>query len=134
MTVPEAVAGRERVGRRVSSESSARRAHRGKYSYRDFLPRAGERCMSVDRLDFASISDLTNIVRSYNHPFYGWLTKTTGHVRDLACDVKSDPNPENPYHALIVLPTEIATDRDRQKHKARVLAEVCNWIEPADDV
>ena len=89
--------------------------------------------MSVDRLDFASISDLTNIVRSYKHPFYGWLTKATEDIRGLRCQVESDPNPENPYHALIILPPETAADRDRQKHKARELAEVCNWIEPADD-
>ncbi len=133
MIIPRAVAGRERVGRRVSSESNARRAHRGKYSYRDFLPRTGERFMSVDRLDLASISDMTKIVRSYGHPFRGWLTKTANDIRHLNCEVQSDPNPENPYHALIVLPTEVAADRDRQKHKVRELAEVCEWNEPVGD-
>ena len=133
MMVPKTVAGRERVGRRVSSESNARKAKRGKYVYWHFLPNSGERYMSVDRLDFASTSDMTKIVRSYGHPFQGWLTKTAEDVRDLNCEVKSDPNPENPYHALIILPTEVAGDRDRQKHKARELAEVCKWYEPADD-
>ncbi len=133
MMVPKTVAGRERVGRRVSSESNARKAKRGNYSYRDFLPKTGERIMSVDRLDFPSISDMTKIVRSYSHPFYGWLTKTAGDVRDLNCEVKSDPKPENPYHALISLPAEVAADRDRQKYKARELAEVCGWNEPVDN-
>ena len=89
--------------------------------------------MSVDRLDLASTTDMTKIVRSYGHPFYGWLTKTAEHIRDLECEVKTDPIPDNPYHALIVLPTEVAADRDRQKHKARELAEVCEWNEPVDD-
>lgn len=133
MIVPTAVDGRERVGRRVSSESSARRAQRGNYSYRDFLPKSGERIMSVDRLDFASIHEMTKIVRAYAHPFHGWLTKTVQDVRDLNCAVESDPDTDNPYHALITLPVEVAMDRDLQKHKARELAEVCNWIEPIDD-
>ena len=89
--------------------------------------------MSVDRLDFASVSNMTKIVRAYGHPFQGWLAKTTKDVRELDCVIKSNPKTGNPYHALIVLPTEIAADRDRQKYKARELAEVCEWNEPVDD-
>ena len=94
--------------------------------------RANGLCQSTG-LDLASISDMTKIVRSYGHPFRGWLTKTANDIRHLNCEVQSDPNPENPYHALIVLPTEVAADRDRQKHKVRELAEVCEWNEPVGD-
>ena len=45
-------------------------------SFPDFLPRTGERFKSVNRLDSASISD---------------MTKTANDVQDLVCEINSDP-------------------------------------------
>lgn len=58
--------------------------------------------------------------------------KTADSIRISGCEVKSDPIPENPYHALIILPSSVANDRDDQKYWARTLAEECIWQSATD--
>ena len=81
--------------------------------YRDFLPNTGERYMSVDRLDFASSSEMTKIVRSYGHPFQGWLIKTSDDIRHLNCEVKTDPNPRKSIPR-----SDHSADRNRRRQRS----------------
>ena len=139
MPVPETIADWEELGRGIYSRSAAKRASRNRTPYSVFLPPTGEISISVDRLSVASLGEAIGIARrrSANREgeFRGWATVSV----DTACKddrsvVASPIEGENPYHADIVLPAVVVSDRKMQKHHALALARYSSWREDPNAV
>lgn len=122
-----------RVGRRIYSQTDAKRAASGRSGlFRLFLLKPGETLMSVDQLDgvehqrkVAAIARAEGASRP--GPFRGWAKIPD----DVACangrKVKATPVKGNPHHAEIVLPEKAATDRGVQIRHAHELADASVW-------
>lgn len=116
---------------------------------RSFLPKRGERRLSVDRLSFAPLPDaITNgervaqarqqgNLRTAGKPssdihFCGWGVISVLATRETDCAVEATPiegehGTGNPYHADIVLPTQVETDDIERKRYAQRLARSAVW-------
>ena len=135
MGPPEIVTPQEELGRSVSAQSSAARARRSAVPYHEFLPPKGERNISVDRLSVATSAELVQIAddRYRDMPdrnFYGWAVVVTRDADSDARNVVSSPITDvNPFHADIVLPGEVAENRQEQKRHAQKLRDLSRWRE-----
>jgi hypothetical protein len=135
MTVPGNISTEEPLGRRVFSNTSAKRARRSKVPHREFLiTKPGETFISVDRLGMAPLDEVAALAQeasvSRDRQFYGWASvaarEAGGNGRRR---VIASPQDGNPYHADIVLPDSAATDRGERIRHAQELADASCWIE-----
>ena len=61
--------------------------------------------------------------------FYGWAAIAAKDAGSNGRRVVATPQPDNPYHADIILPNSIAEDRDEQFRHAQELADKSCWRE-----
>jgi len=121
----------EVLGRRVYSQRGADRAKKGRVQKRLFLVEEGRTVISTDRLfptklvDIASIARLEGVKRT--GPFYGWAEIVVSSAAQEDRRVKASPTHSNPYHADIVLPGRVASDREEQGRHAQRLADASSW-------
>lgn len=124
------------VGRRVFSESRARKARRGTAIPHDvFLERDGVSELSVDRMDHCSDHHLAIIAKAEGAPrgkeFYGWATVNVSPAARDGRAVSASPTPANPFHATIDLniSPQHQAFREAQKLHAAALATLATWRE-----
>ena len=122
----------ERLGRRMFSKKDADRAHRrGRVLPKYFEERVGIARLSVDRLNVASLADVEQAVRRTDARWLdlqGWAVVRCGEVRDAGRRrVRASSTTANPYHADIVLPTEVGNDRELRREHAQDLAKIAQW-------
>lgn len=122
----------ETLGRRVSSRKRARKAQRKlnpRISHREFMPRQGERELSLDRLSIVPLKTAVAIAdrAAQNTPsgkFCGWITVSAKIARINGIQVIASPLDDNPYHADIVFPS---SDKDECLKHAQELALKADW-------
>ena len=116
ISVPDRVCPEEELGRALFGIRNKTK----KFRTHDFLQK-GINTISVDRLTYAPLSDITIIAderathRQPVRPFAGWAVITAKDAAKCARQVVASPtsNPPNPYHADIVLP-ESNKDQDAE--------------------
>ena len=105
-----------------------------------FLEKEGQRAISVDRLDVAPsesvlVANGEKVAAARTRPdgsrrtFYGWAAVKAEKAREKGRGVISSPQPDNPYHADIVLPDTAVKDREEQKSHAQELTDKSVWRE-----
>ena len=133
MTVAGEIAPEEDLGRGVFSSRNRDRARRGKTPHHVFLEREGRVEISVDRLSCAPEIEMVEIAdrvaANRNATFYGWGVVVEERARANGRRAIATPQPDNPYHADIVLPDSAAEDREEQKRHAQELADASTWRE-----
>ncbi len=135
----------EHVGHDVarSSEAKARTYSTIRRSMRKNISIGDGRELSVNRVSEAErrneIADLVNIIRQRRTPenqqFQGWAMLWVEEISHEGFTVQADPAsaigdmPENPYHALIILPESGLNDPDERDQHIRFLSELAakNW-------
>ncbi len=131
MTAKDDIEPGESLGRDVFSSKQAGLASRGKIRHYIFLEKKGEPRISVDRLDFASPGEATEIADraavGRNKPFFGWAVVKADAAASNGRQVTASPQTDNPYHADIILPDAAVEDRDEQKRHAQELADEASW-------
>lgn len=128
------VAGRQ-LGRRVRSESRARKSYRNQADSRRrciskdvFMPPSGSVTLSVDCLGVIFDGQMAQIaikqLARADKKFFGWYVLTVGDVYKNGCTLRISPKKENRYHADIVLPVDPESKdyRDELKRIANDLA------------
>ena len=116
----------EKLGRRVSSSSDRRAISRGTTPVRVFF-QCGRRSLSVDRLisgphKMRANEIAANYDRGRGRTFYGWAVVTQEDASRSGRYVKPSPQPENCYHADIVLPD--SDNKQMRKHAMELSANV----------
>ena len=133
MTVSEHIEAQENLGRGVFSSRNRDRARRARVPHHVFLEREGRTTISVDRLDLAPLAEAAATALRVAHDrgatFYGWAVVTARKAGADGRHVRASAQPDNPYHADIVLPDLAAEDREEQKRHAQELADVSSWRE-----
>ena len=61
--------------------------------------------------------------------FYGWAAIAAKDAESNGRQVVATPQPDNPYHADIILPNSTVEDRDEQVRHAQELADESCWCE-----
>ena len=123
----------EELGRRVSSQKHRRLVQRGDTPLSLFM-RKDTYELSVDRLHEYHISEVTKIAVSYddnrNRTFYGWAVVSQDVAAGSGRNIRPSPKAGNDYHADIILPAIVVSDkREREKH-ASELAAKARWQAP----
>jgi ABC-type nitrate/sulfonate/bicarbonate transport system substrate-binding protein len=133
MTVPGCIGAEEDLGRRVYSETAAKRARRSTVPHREFLAKRGDTSISVDRLSTVALDQVAVLAQdasaTRDGPFCGWASVTYGAASRNGRRVIASPDDRNPYHGEIVLPDSAAVDRDEQIRHAQELADASRWCE-----
>lgn len=133
MTVSDQVEAQENLGRGVFSSKYRRRARRTRVPYHVFLEREGKTTISVDRLDLAppaeAAATAVRVANDRGAKFYGWAVVTAQQAGASGRHVRASAQPDNPYHADIVLPDLAADDREEQQRHAQELADGSSWRE-----
>ena len=138
MSLPQRISPNETLGRGVFSSKQARQADRGTIPRHVFLERRGEVNISVDRLDFAEPEQMATLgdkvagdrsVGSVDRTFYGWAVIAAEDAEGNGRRVVATPQPDNPYHADIILPASAAEDHKEQRRHTRDLADASRWRE-----
>ena len=148
--LPNYINDNDKLGRSSFSNRQAKRAILGNVDHKIFLDTKGKHIISVDRLFLSYLKKLTEIQdknaqeRSENElqrwekgelkqkdrpkqrSFYGWASLTVLDAQQDNRQVKSNPIPENPYHANIILPEDT---RDAHILHAKKLAAKSEWVE-----
>ena len=124
-------ASQEELGRRVFSETSARRARCSRVPFREFLEKPEVTSISVDRLTHAPADVITAIADraavSRQGPFQGWAVLTVAEAGRNGRNTAVSPIPDNPYHAHISLPVLPGENREEQIRHAKELADHTHW-------
>ena len=137
MSLPQSISPNETLGRGVFSSTQAHRADRGTIPFHVFLERRGEVNISVDRLDFAkpedmaTLGDAVAVGRSVGsvRTFYGWAVIAAEDAESNGRRVVATPQPDNPYHADIILPASAAEDYKEQRRHTQELTAASRWRE-----
>ena len=129
----------ENVARAITTGTEARRARSGNVPASVFTY-YGHFQISVDRIDrmekdeAARHGDEIAAKRGANRTFYGWAVMTVEAVREAGCDAESAPEPDNDWHAHIVMPPPAALDEDLHDEHAGRLARRAVWQDkPSND-
>ena len=124
----------ERLGRGIFDSQHKKRAERGNIPFKIFLLKAKEIDISVDRLNrgensvMCQIGDDNAKSRGANRRFYGWAVILVEKANQNGRLVIHDPILDNPYHALIKLPSLSKEEvRDNQQQHAKELAVDSQW-------
>ena len=127
------VQGSEVLGRRVYSRRRADRARKGRVQKSLFLAEEGVAAISTDRLFPNELVAIAGIARlegaNRTGPFYGWAEIAVSNASQEGRRVRASPTRNNPYHADIVLPGRVASDREEQGRHAQRLADASSWRE-----
>ena len=134
-----------RLGRRVKSESRARKSYRNqadsrsRYIARDvFMPPSGSTTLSVDCLGVISDRQMAQIaikqLARADKKFFGWYVLTVNDVYKNRCTLRITPMKENRYHADIVLPVDPKSEdyRDEIWRIANDLATTAFFVSYGD--
>lgn len=139
MTIPATIAPEEELGRGIFSRKQAQRAQRTRVPLHVFLVQEGKTEISVDRLTFAVLDNKATVIAdetaaARDATFYGWAVVTAEKAGDNGRRVIASPllEPNNPYHADIILPELAGEDREEQKRHAQELADASRWRERPD--
>ena len=122
----------ELLGRAVFSSQEARRVETGsKFKLNTFLPKKGERKISVTRLPSLDENELNQAGQKISElrqkTCYGWAVIVAEKVRKEGRNVEASPQPGNCHHADIILPEVCARCRKEQKRHAAALAADSTW-------
>ena len=141
MTVPADISEKENLGRIVVSQGQTRYTRRHSRSrINSFLEKGGQKAVSVDRLEVAPsenvlVANGEKVAAARAKPdgsrrtFYGWAVVKAENARGRGRDVISSPQPDNPYHADIILLGPAVKDQEDQKRHAQELADNSVWRE-----
>ena len=123
------------LGRRVRSESRARKSYRNQADSRRrciskdvFMPPRDKTTLSVDALGVISDRKIAQIairqLARVHKEFYGWYVLTVSDIYKNGCTLRISPKEENRYHADIILPVDPKSKdyRDELKRIANDLA------------
>ena len=123
------------LGRRVKSESRARKSYRNqtdsrrRYISKDvFVPPRDKTILSVDCFGVVSDREMAQIairqLACADKKFYGWYVLTVSDIYKNRCALRISPKEENRYHADIVFPVDPKSKgyRDELKRIANDLA------------
>ncbi len=133
MSISSVVAPDEELGRGVFSSKDAKRADRDEMPLTVFLERDGIVELSSDRLTIAPRQEAIQIAerraqdRGSNRSFYGWAIVTAQQAATSRRRVQASPQPDNPYHADIVLPPD-----EEQTQHALELTRHARWCRRQD--
>ena len=122
----------ENVARAITTSTEARHARNGNVPASVFTY-YGHSKISVDRIDrmegdeAVQHGDEIAAKRGKNRTFYGWAVMTVATVREVGCDAESAPEPDNDWHAHIVMPPSAALDNDLHDEHAGKLARRAVW-------
>ena len=134
MTHPSNLTPDEELGRRISSSKDSRMARRGNVPLRLFV-RRDTRELSVDRLHNDFLREVTEIAVSYdkgrNRNFYGWAVVTQDVASRSGRRIELSPQEDNEYHADIILPVSVLSDKNERERHALELSAEARWQEPA---
>ncbi len=134
MIHPSSLTPDEELGRRVSSSKDSRMARRGNIPLRLFL-RRDTRELSVDRLRNDCLPEVTAIAVDYDERrdrnFYGWAVVTQDVASRNGRRVEPSPQEDNKYHADIILPDSVLSDKNERERHALELSAEARWQEPA---
>ena len=126
----DGLAPNEIIGRGISSRNEARRARRNRTSKNVFDPGEGKSDISVDWISAAPIGEITKIAEKRDadrgRTFYGWAVVSVESARANNRKVVASPN-DNPYHADIKLPANVAYDEYQRKLHFQQLADASSW-------
>ena len=95
-----------------------------------FLDRKSPLAISVFLLNLTSDAELTQIgddmahQRGANRTFYGWAEMSVADASQDRRQVLATPQPENKWHADIVLPPTAKTDKRERERHAQQLAKI----------
>lgn len=123
----------EELGRHVSSRGYIRWLEQGKVHKRLFLQK-GRHKLSVDRLHEDHQPHVTQtaiqIQKSRQdgpHRLYGWAVVSQETGSENGRTIELSPTQDNPYHADIVLPPSVLTDKDEMEQHVEELAAKAYW-------
>ena len=122
----------ENVARAITTSTEARHARNGNVPASVFTY-YGQSKISVDRIDRMEKDEAVRhgddiaAKRGANRTFYGWAVMTAVAVREEGCDVEASPEPDNDWHAHIVMPLPAAVDDDLHDEHAGKLARRAVW-------
>lgn len=130
----------ERLGRRIFQSDKAKRARRDPagdpkpmFDFRAFVDKHPG--ISVDRLDYASVAQLTEIADAELLPgqdrFFGWFVIEARVAAEKYKPLGSKKD-TNPFHADLWLPEAAISDPAERKALALDLAQASRWQERAD--
>ena len=127
----------EGLGRRVSSRRDRRYLRRGDAPLSLFA-RRGTYKLSVDRMHDDYLSEATAIAVNYDksreRTFYGWAVVTQDVASKHGRYVEPSPQQDNEYHADIVLPVIVASDKKKRDQHAAELAARAHWQAPHSSI
>ena len=136
MSIPSQIGSGERLGRRISSRSHLRLVRRGDAPISLFM-REDTRFLSVDRLRDDWLADATDVAVGYDNErgrtFYGWAAVSLVVSARNDREVESSPQEGNQYHADIVLPLMVMSDKSEYERHAVELAAKASWQHPVVD-
>lgn len=116
------------VGRAIFQSSDWHKMERGTTSISIFLDTKSPTKISVFLLNLTSDDELTQIgdgiakQRGVNRKFYGWAELSVTDANRDQRKVHFSPQPENAWHADIVLPPIAETDKKERERHANELA------------
>ncbi len=91
----------------------------------------GTRELSVDRLRDDHMVEVSAIAIEHdkrrNRNFYGWATVPQDAASENGRRVEPTPQPDNPYHADIILPIAVSKDDYQRERHATELAACAEW-------
>lgn len=116
----------ERLGRGISSSKHFDRFKKhGICSIKIFIHR-NRRKLSVDRLNDDNLSSVCEIAKKREvdrgRTFYGWASVTEDVASSNGRTIADSPQVNNPFHADIVLPACVLTDKKAMEEHATELA------------
>src|SRR5882672_7876007 len=122
----------EEVGRAVWDSKKARNAASGNIHPRIFREKDGVKDLSVDRVGHGALIDQAKLhdTERSGQTFQGWAVLSVQAASNMGRSVIPDPiEPDNPYHALIVLPdAEKLEFIEAQQQHALNLAMAAHWL------
>ncbi len=132
MTNPSNLTPDEELGRRVSSSKDSRMARRGNIPLRLFVQR-NTRELSVDRIHEDWLPEIIAVAVNYdesrNRNFYGWVVVPQGVASSNGRGIELSPQENNEYHADIVLPDSVLSDKSERERHALELSAEAHWLD-----
>ena len=124
----------EELGRRVSSRNHSKLVQRGDAPLDLFVGKCAYK-LSVDRLHNDYLLEVTAIAVAYDNSrernFYGWAAITQDVATKNGRSVELSPQPDNKFHADIVLPITDSSDKNEIERHASELAAKSHWQDSA---
>ena len=123
----------EKLGRRVSSSRYINRSKRNNVPARMFEQRNTNE-LSVDRVHDDNLPKATSIAVAHDvgrgRNFYGWVVVPQDMAARNGRSIKASPREDNEFHADIVLPLEVVSDKEKRQQHASELATYARWQDP----